>query len=200
MKKLFLVSIMLSILFLAGCQSDTRILLTTQNISQYNSRKDPQCDEKFHTAPANATVRYSNSKKGIAFDVPYNLNWGSDKFRIAPYFEYEDLIQFGQMGIFDACIWSRPYTMHLREKKSAEEVVSYIQESDPPALIPVPPTTIELNGLTVVRYATSGMCTYPALQIIGEKHNYEFVLHCSADIEADLEYLENIVKSAELLG
>ncbi|MDO8336276.1 MAG: hypothetical protein Q7T74_05870 [Candidatus Saccharibacteria bacterium] len=179
--------------------ADKRILLTVENLSQYNSPQNPQCDEQFNNDPANTTVRFSSTEKGIAFDVPYNPNWGSAKFRIDPYWEYENQVAFGDIGGFEACMWVRSDFVHFRPQLSAEEVIRQIQASDPPELIPVPPTTIELNGLTVVKYATSGLCSYPALQVIGEKYNYEFVPVCSTDIERDFEYLENIVKSTTLI-
>lgn len=178
---------------------DNRILLTPENISQYNSRQNPQCDEQFNNDPADTTVRFSSSEKGIAFDVPYNSNWGSAKFRIDPYWESDNQITFGDIGGFEACMWTRSDFVHLLPQRSTEEVISKILASNLPELIPVPPTTIELNGLTVVKYATTGLCSYPALQIIGEKYNYEFVPVCSGNIEKDFEYLEGIVKSAKLM-
>ena len=132
---------------------DNRILLTPQNISQYNSPQNPQCDEQFNNDPANTTVHFSSTEKGIAFDVPYNSKWGSAKFRIDPYWESDNQITFGDISGFEACMWTRSDFVHLRPQQSAEEVISQILASDPPELIPVPPTTIELNGLTVVKYA-----------------------------------------------
>jgi hypothetical protein len=179
-------------------KTDKRILLTPQNLAQYNSPQNPQCDEEFNTDPANTTVHYSNPGKGISFDVPYNTNWGSKKFKIDPYWEYNDQITFGSIGGFEACMWVRSNILHFRPQLSAEEVVNNIKKSDPPELIPVPPTTIKLNGLTVIKYATSGLCSYPAFQVIGEKYNYEFVTGCSVDIESDFKYLENIVNTIQI--
>ncbi len=180
--------------------ADTRTLLTPNNLEYHYNKNSPEgnCQEEFNQDQPSTTVWYTSREKGIEFDVPYNPNWGSTNFRLGPYWEYDNQIAFGAMTAFERCSWIRTYTLHIRLAHDADTVIRDILASDPPELIPVAPTTLEINGLTVVKYATSGLCSYPAFQVIGKKYNYEFAPVCSTNIETDFEYLEKIVKTVKL--
>lgn len=180
--------------------SDTRTLLTPNNLESYYNKNSPEdnCQEEFNHDQPSTVVRYTSPEKGIEFGVPYNPNWGSAKFRLGHYWEYDNQVAFGAMTTFEGCSWIRTYTLHLRPAHDADTVIRNILASDPPELIPLAPTTLEINGLTVVKYATTGLCSYPAFQVIGKKYNYEFAPVCSTDIETDFAYLENVVKTVKL--
>ena len=106
-------------------QTDNRILLTPQNVRQYND--PPNCNEKFNLYPANTTVTYSNSNRGISLEIPYNSSWGSDKYRVNPYDENNNRIEFGPIRVFEGCSWVRSYFLNLVLLNQPSLEVEYLQ-------------------------------------------------------------------------
>ncbi len=175
---------------------DNRILLTPENISQYNNpSKDPSsCNEKFDFSSANTTVTYASSNKGISVKLPYNSNWGNNKYKINPYDEYSNRLNFGDIGVLE-CGWVRSYTLNFLPVKSVNNVITDLSNSD--NIFVLEPQKVTINGLEVVKYETGGLCTYPTFQVIGRKYNYELIPACGSGDE--FEYLENIVKTIKFL-
>ena len=179
---------------------DERILLTSENIYQYNPPTDPGCYEKFNQDSPNTTIDYYNKEKGISFRVPYNSNWGNEKYKINPYEEYSDesgeYILFGSITDFEACSWVRTYALYFHPVKSAENIIKDIKKHIDPELFIIEPTKKSINGLDIVEYQSHGLCDSGELEVIGENYNYILRPLCGADFE----FLENIVKSIELIN
>lgn len=183
----------------------TRVILTHNNTPPFLNRFDnPECEQIFSNDPAATTVQYSNTDKGITFSVPYNEQWGNEKYKVTAYNEVKndngnlEYVEFGALKNFGNCEWGRLYSMRFLPAKGALEVIDAIQDHQSTEAISINPSTTEINGLTVVKYATTGKCYHPAIQVIGEKYNYEFVSTCSPLAEQDMEILEEIVKSVQL--
>ena len=92
---------------------------------------------------------------------------------------------------FEACSWPRSYTLNFRSAQTVDEVMSEKSMMNP--------EKTEINGLTIVKFTDVGMCNYPTLYVIGNKYNYEFRPLCSVDDEKEFEFLEEIVRSLELI-
>ncbi|MFH1457433.1 MAG: thrombospondin type 3 repeat-containing protein [Patescibacteria group bacterium] len=179
-------------------ETDNRILLTPQNISQYNN--PPNCNEKFNSYSANTNFTYSSGDRGISVELPYNSSWGNDKYRINPYDEHNNKLDFGFIAPFEGCSWVRSYSMNFLPAKTANQVIQdFEQDQNYPDMFSVLPYKSIINNLEIVKYEMVGMCGYPALQVIGKKYNYEFQPMCSVDRDKDFEYLENIVKTVKFL-
>lgn len=183
--------------------TDNRILLTPENQNQYWT-PTKGCDEEFNHDPANTTTTYSNQVKGISLEIPYNHKWGSNKYRINPYDEREtmgemlpDSLEFGSIGLFEACSWARSHFLYFRPAKSADEVINEIKK-DPnyPEMFSLQPKKIVINGLEVVKYENFGLCSYPTLQIIGKKYNYELKPLCDGE---SFQFFEDIIKTIKLI-
>ncbi|MBU1146704.1 hypothetical protein KKD80_04180 [Patescibacteria group bacterium] len=175
-------------------ETDNRILLTPQNIEQYNLKPSPGCEEKFNFDTANTNVLYANAAKGISVQIPFNSNWGSGKYRINPYDEHEDGVSFGPISGFEACSWIRNYFLSFKPAKTAEEVIAELPlESNP--------SKMTVNNLTIIKYTDSGLCPYyPTLVIIGKKYNYALSPLCVVEkVDEEFKFLENIVKTVKLI-
>lgn len=207
MKKLILL-LVISVLF-TGCslfkkkapvspvnivpdRAEVKVVLTPDNIRQYNDIT--KCDEKFNFDPADTNINYYSPDKGIAVDLPYNSHWGSATYSVAPYDEQADFVAFGPMGPFEACSWARSYFVHFKPAVATAEVIASLEEG-------VKSEQLVINDLTVVKYTTQGMCTYPTMQVLGKKYNYEFRPLCGSDtnIDSEFEYLTNIIKTVKLI-
>lgn len=90
----------------------------------------------------------------------------------------------------------REYIMHVRPQQNAEAVIKKVNSGD---LVIYSPRILTINSLTVVRYASSGLCTYPALMVIGKYYNYEFTTTCSTNINKTFSDLERVVQTVNLL-
>lgn len=182
--------------------TDSRILLTPENINEYCSLESAESLEKcrqivFNYDDANTTANYTNTEKGISVDLPYNYNWGSNEYRINPYDEISNTntVQFGAIGQGEGGGWARYiWNMYYKEQKSAQQVVSDINSSG--RIIIFEPEIVEINGLTVVKYAETGLTDYYYMEVIGEKYNYDFV----AIVDNAFDKLETVVKSIKLIG
>jgi hypothetical protein len=171
------------------------------------------CSLKFNTEPATTSNTYMGY--GISLQVPYNPAWGTTDYRIEPYSSYDytggKILEFGAMRPFEGCSLVRAYSLRFLPPRSANEVIEdmgvvmktevvdgvsrqYSLTSDGDFL-PVPPTTVKINNLTVVKYKVSGMCGYPTLEVIGNKFNYELRPLCNGNFEE----IEDIIRTAKLV-
>ena len=179
---------------------DKRILLTPQNIDQYNVRSSASCDEKFNNDAPSTTVNYKSEKFGISIDVPYNPKWGSNRFKLNPYdfsnIEISGSISFGSMGAFEACSWVRQYDIGFYPPIDVDSMIKKIKEgSGYPDLFPVLPTKEKINGLDVVKYEVNGLCSYSIIEVIGKKFNYRFSPTCGDSFTV----FEDMIKSMKLI-
>lgn len=172
-------------------QVDSRILLTPQNISQYFTSSTTACDETFNNDTANSQIAYNDDEKGISFEIPFNQNWGSNKYRLNPYDLNNNDLSFGSMSAFEGCSTIRSYSLDFKPAKPVVKVVAEIEQG-------ITPITTKINDLTVVKYAQADMCTNSFMEVIGQKYNYLFSTSCGGDAVKDSQSLENIIKSVKL--
>jgi hypothetical protein len=172
---------------------DNRILLTPNNVSQYDSFNASSCAEKFNFDQPDSRVAYADTSRGLSFSIPYNKNWGSDTYRINPYDETSNSIAFGPIGSFEGCGWIRSYFLSFLPAQSAQQVLTTLKNASSEFYV-MNPTTTTINNLTVVKYETAGLCAYPKLQVVGVKYNYEVSPLCSDDFKP----LEDIVKTISI--
>ena len=59
---------------------------------------------------------------------------------------------------------------------------------------------ITINKLKVIKTTEVGLCAHPAMTVLGKKYNYSFSSSCAQedDLDAQFEYLEEIIKSVKL--
>jgi len=190
---------------------DDRILLTPENIRQYNGEtSETRCNEKFNNDDLSVMVNYSNKEKGISLEIPYNPNWGNEKYRINPYDEVTkyNKIDFGYLFIGDACVWARPYSLSFLPARTAEEAISGIKsEHAQPTISPdfdnqfvLWPKKLTINNMTVIKYQPWNAVGWAVshFEIIGKKYNYQLSA-ISGDAGKDFKLFESIVSTIKLI-
>ena len=190
---------------------DSRILLTPENIRQYNGEtSEERCSEKFNNDSSSTTVNYSSKESGISLDIPYNPNWGNEKYRINPYDEVitSNKIGFGDLFIGDACGWGRVYSLSFLPARTTEEAIIAIKSKyAQPTISPLFdsqfalwPIKVIINDITVIKYQpwnAVGWAT-PHLEIIGKKY-VQAVEFAQRPIRRDFTVFENIVKTIKFI-
>lgn len=176
---------------------DVKIALTAENVDQYNESSG-KCEEPFSNEDADTMVKYEHSNFSV--ELPFNDSWGSPSFKVAPYFEYDYMVNFGAILSFESCSWVREYQMLVKPGKSAEDLKAEIkgQEMKNVGLIKYY-NTENVNGNDIVRYWEAGMCNYPTLEVVGPNgFNYAFYPTCSAgDDKVEFDKLWKIVETVK---
>ncbi|HVW66973.1 MAG TPA: hypothetical protein VHA78_04580 [Candidatus Peribacteraceae bacterium] len=163
-----------------------------------------------NTDAANTTVTYRSSQQGLSFVIPYNNQWGYDSMRLPAYATrpadddnpYGSL-EFGppQSSAYTAednsCDLTHQYVLKFLRPRTAQAAVRSIEGADS-AVTPTTQTRV-ISGLTVVQYTDAGACSYPTMEVIGQKYNYQFSTYCGENSSEEWSYLENIVKSVQLV-
>lgn len=184
--------------------SGNRILLTPENRSQYNKFGNEEeiktsCETKFNFDLPNTSVIYTSQKWGVSFEVPFNNNWGNEKFKLNPYdVNSEGYVSYGPIGSFEGCGWSRDQSVTMLKKKTALEILAYLNRNgDYEQLTGLQkPEIVNINGLEVVKYEDNGLCYYPIMVVIGKNYNYEFRPLCGGTFK-DVEVRVKTVKLIE---
>jgi len=169
-----------------------RILLTNNNIGQYNKGTSQDCDEDFNQSPYNKWANYQNKERGISLNIPYNDQWGNDQYRLNPYEQINNSLIFGPIRGGEACSWTRVYKLEFLPVKSASEVIGSLLGTE--KFI----TQKTFSGLTAVEYESSGLLQYANLEIIGQKFNYRLTMDCGSQCQAQFSLLEAMAASAKL--
>lgn len=185
--------------------TDTRTLLTLSNAKQYCDISNPALleacgKEQFNGDKPTKTATYSNPAKGISFEVPYNSNWGSSRFKINPYDEIGDIVYFGPIGVGEGGGWARmQWELIFTPAKSADEVINDAKFQTDLNFFLQEPIKTTVNGLEVVKYAEEGLGTYYVMEVIGTKSNYHFNYWGSeTDAAGSFATLENVVRSVKI--
>lgn len=194
-----------------------RVVFDPRYDKDYKSLEETRINELgLNTDSATTWVRYRNREHGIAFDLPYNLNWGNETFSITPYWNFHDEyrneeIQFGPMVNLgspcgpEGCMRLRSTMLTVlplegdQETLSLKEIEEYFKKH---VELYGNVKSMELNGISMIKYTLlrSADCHNPTIAIIGEEeYDYRLkTLGCSANIEQDFEYLEGIAESFRL--
>jgi hypothetical protein len=155
------------------------------------------CDRTVIENPPNRTVTYLDHDRGIAFDIPYNQNWGSDTFRVAPVEISDESVLFGPAfpSVHVSCAWKRVYELAFLRARSADDVLAGLRGgmlSDNKAEIKI------ISNKRVVRSEEEGFGRIVHMQVEGNRYNYEFTATCGSDESCEGD-LEEIIRSVVLL-
>lgn len=185
--------------------ADNRILLTPETIPQYCDISNPamlnRCGtEQFNYEPPTTTVTYSNPAKGLSFAVPYNPEWGNDTFRINPYDEVANGINFGPIGQGEGGGWGRMLEQLMFEPaQSADRVIQDLNSKEG-EFFTSKPYQATVGQHPVVKYAISTIGDFYGMIVIGTKFNYHFTYWGdAAKPNESFEALENIVRTVEFI-
>jgi hypothetical protein len=180
--------------------TNSRILLTPDNVRKYNdealdNRGDVAgCGYQFDYSTSTEDIRYSNVTKGLSFDLPFNPKWGGLRFRLNPYDETDNGINFGYMFAFEGCGWVREYNLNLLPVKSIKNILEEIKADN---FVGYPdPIQKKIGDVLVVEYTEGEFCSEAEIIILGVKYNYKLAALCSEDFVR----LEEIVKSMKLIN
>lgn len=164
-----------------------RILITEKNVLDlfwYQLNFNADCN--FNGDPAIEEILYSNKEKGISLKLPYNQNWGNEKYKISPYFVNEKIIgttfpsgiSFGPIFCAPPQGWDRAYYLDFIPQRSIEKAEASIKEIFNSPLDDLQVSKQEVNGIFFIEYAVSVAecppCNLYFIEVIGEKYNYEF--------------------------
>ena len=162
-----------------------------------------------NTDAPDTTVTYSNTAKGISFDIPYNAHWGYAESPLSAFADHEatDDFPFGYVlfgsptsgsleGLANSCALTQSYELTLLPSRTAEVAKRTIEGRGSDI---VPNATVRtINGLTVVQYTDVGLCSYPTMELVGKKYNYSFTTSCGGDTQEEWNVLEKVVESIKL--
>lgn len=169
---------------------DRRTPLTPELLSSLWKQRHEQFSLILNEDPANTVASYQGH--GISLNLPFNNAWGTTEYSILPYEEEGLNVLFGNYMYFEAGSLIRTKILTFIPARSAVQAVAVIQKD--PELVNQP-TTVKINGLTVIRYETAGLCNYPRLEIIGRVNNYLISNACGGTFDE----LETIVSTARLI-
>jgi len=177
---------------------DSRILLTPDNIEEYNKPYETACDVKFNYDKPNTTVVYQNSTNGFSVSIPFNPSWGNDKYRINPYDEKNNLISFGYIIPLEACSWTRLNTILVKPAMTVEETQSDLSSN---FVIKQTLEKIKLsNGLIGFKYIDEGLSRIYTIEVVGEKYNYKISMWPDLDsVGTEFKSVETIANSIRLI-
>jgi hypothetical protein len=183
--------------------------------------------EKFNTDPPTTKVLYTNPEKGVLLHIPYNPKWGTEKYKILPYYKVpcpdehimevigsvcEEGIEFGPPGFYETIrevpkVYYVDYLNHMYflPARNAEEVVAslyYFKGGMGKGEVGVLEGTVAkdtINNIPVVKYTIfSFIGEYPVIEVIGKKYNYLFICFSYCD-EMVLKTAEEIIGSIEFI-
>jgi len=182
--------------------------------------------EKFNTDPPTTKVLYSNSEKGISLYLPYNPKWGTEKYKILPYYLEESCpreidiiyngslceggISFAPPAFFGTRQIPKDYfvdymnEMFFLPARNAEEITAslYYSKGGPPhapdpGVLKNTVTKDTINNISVVKYTFIGPDVSPIIEVIGKKYNYLFT--CSLCKEEDREIGEEVIRTIKFI-
>jgi hypothetical protein len=167
--------------------------------------------KEFNLDPPNTTVLYSNPAKGISLQIPYNPKWGSERYKIPAYYEYEEKVLFGPIFPFEAGSVARGCSISFLQVRSAEEAVASLKElaygrgEFPSGVEKESIITETINNITVVKYifVDSLIGSIPRIEVVGKKYNYLiecwYGWHGMHGAEKTIEVYEKIIGTIQFI-
>lgn len=168
--------------------------------------KDGQIDEyhfrtDFNTDPSNTTVYYENKEAGIAFNVPFNKNWGNNDCTVLPFIE-SGSIESGLGGAFGPvrAFIGDSYRFHTAKSRTAKDI---IEEQDKVGGEPAPNPRVKMIGdHEAVVYESYGIGTSRIYEVLGKNRNIVFE-HFQIDrkdkaLASQSTELEQVIKSLRI--
>jgi len=166
------------------------------------------CGKKFNEEPANTTVLYKDLVRKIQVKLSYNARWGSEKYKIKPYYytaaspqdNQPAELAFGPLiasGEAMSCYikWNLSFEPPRSAKGIMKGLVSQGKED-----FYIQPRLRTINGLSVISYAGAGSLSGDShVIVIGKKYNYHF--STLDDLENDFfPTMEKIIKTIKLVN
>lgn len=184
--------------------SGKRMLLEQERWKELRIRP-MEIGNEFNDDLPNMTVPYLNAAKGISMQIPYNPQWGSEKYTIPPYYEYQESIEFGPIvfiGMGETA--TRACYMEFLPARSIEEAKVALQEleekeGDPTGGVKKGSITVEaFNNIYLIKYVMHYpiIASIPEVEIIGKKHNYHLSCYGIDNVE---EIYHKILETIQLI-
>lgn len=129
---------------------------------------------------------YVNPVDGIEMDFPEGFVGDENGVGFGPMVEPPE----APSGYLD-----HQYHMRFTDVRTLEDAEASIKTDESNSDV----TSGLVGNFTVVKYVGNGMCSYPRIEIIGEKRNYVFSTGCGMDDEADFAYMEKVIMTGRLL-
>ncbi len=176
---------------------DDRILLTPETMEQYWTSENG-CRERFNYDKPNTYITYQSESRGLSVEIPYNLSWGNETYRINPYDEVLDGIKFGNIGPLEACSWVRTDLISFKPALTVAETLAEL--SSKTLFITDIEKVVLTNGLTGFKYFESGLVEDTVIEVIGKKFNYKIsIWPKTISQEEGFALAEKIANSIKLL-
>lgn len=151
--------------------------------------------------PSSTTVLADFKEWGFTVRLPYNPMWGNLErdCQLSTFDKDDEAVRFGPAAQAEGGGALRFESIVIRPTRSYKKAIEAITEQQKmermTGFLPVEgdPIVLNINGNTVVRFKSSGICekttTY---EVIGKLYNYEFSSFCDdheSEIQAALETL-----------
>lgn len=215
-KKIILSSVIIVLAISAGILIyflvSKRELLTADNFYKKLNGGTDECNQfgpLNHEKP-NEYIRYSRNDGGIEFSIPYNKNWGNNKYSLSPYYEYETpasplgrRMVFGPLECFvetrapDGAPWDRATAVSITQLTSEEDLKNS-GAGDIKANVEKR-NTGNVNVL-LVKYHGKDDCDEQVI-VLGNKYNYTLSQFGQNCLTAETVYANNLelIRSIKLL-
>ncbi len=159
--------------------------------------------ETWNTEPATEMIEIDRPNLGFSVTIPYNPSWGSpdlhctltefDEWSVAG----EEGVQFGFAHVFEGGGVTRFNVIAAVPARSAEEALEAARTEQERSDLPLPPsatpTILTINGNTVVRHGSTGLCDETYFEVIGKNRNYVVRSVCDIDADGRQTALETLV-------
>lgn len=174
---------------------ESRALIQRNQIAKFETELPDPCkfDEidalHFSTDQETDWATYRNSEKGLEIAIPYNPNWGSPKYRLNAYDEYDNGLSFGTINVRgEGCGAWVPGTQRLDfiPAETKEEVLNRLKKESDALEFGYSIKSLSIDGKDVVEYIKDGMCGGGGTIVIGEKYNYELSTTCYVNTREDI--------------
>jgi hypothetical protein len=170
-------SILSTLKFIKVGATDERAVVSNEELKGIiNPENKCGADLKLNQEVPNEWIDFS--RNGISFKIPYNKNWGNDKYRIDVFdnyigrFDASDDIFFGNIVLSSPCGIKRDYWLNFTVPMAKANFLQFVNKS---AIDMCDLKEMTVNGFELVQY--SEFCKLqPEFHtvFIGTKNNYDF--------------------------
>ncbi|MBD3250990.1 hypothetical protein GF380_00725 [Candidatus Uhrbacteria bacterium] len=148
------------------------------------------CDIAANVEPPTQSIPLIAEQFGITLEVPFNPDWGSAEFRIAPIETAENEIRFGtyEPSPFEECDWKREYRLSARSPRTVAEVIEAApdpEDADTPVA-----EQLQLQNVNAVRYFTDSVQRAMIIEIISPDRNLQLQTLCMSDLDCEANALK----------
>lgn len=192
----------------APVDGDARSLLTMDVLDMLNGKPaDELCEIATYSAQPTVGAAYTSKAYGLTVTLPYNPKWGTMEHQLPPFHDLpaELVVLFGPLQHGEACGLVRHWELRILPPRSLDESLEKIRaelqtgfgDQMPADLAPV---AAELGGHAAIEYVRPGLCSYPTIEVIGKKFNYQ-LSYCAGgeDRSKDLQPLREIAQTMKFL-